>query len=103
MEQWLRDIDIELRRARETQHEGRLRTIARRIAGIALAEYDRRMAGAGGEASFMARLTACAEDTALPETVRPSSVPMEVISTHVDVQVNVYAIPAWLNPPGSAP
>ena len=42
MADWLHDIEVELRRAEQTANPGRIRTIARRIAGIAIQEIEQR-------------------------------------------------------------
>ena len=41
MAEWNEDIEIELRRARQAQNPGRVRTSARRIAGIAIREFQK--------------------------------------------------------------
>lgn len=73
MAHWLTDIDNEKLRARESTHEGRLRTSARRIAGIALAEHRRFTTGAAGEESFIVLMNACAADDTKPEPVRDAA------------------------------
>jgi hypothetical protein len=76
MAHWLLDIENERRRAdeaRKMHHDARLRTSARRIAGIALAEHHRLRTGAGGEDSFIVLLNACATDQTVPEPVRAAA------------------------------
>jgi hypothetical protein len=76
MDQWLHDIELELRRAEEARtmgHDGRLRTSARRVAGIALSEYTKATSGARKDDGFLALLAACALDRSVPEVVRAAA------------------------------
>jgi hypothetical protein len=76
MDQWLLDIEQEKRRAAqasEAHNEGRLRTSARRIAGIALVEYRRLAAGAPGTENFLVLLQDCANDPTKPDAVRDAA------------------------------
>jgi len=73
MPHWLVDIENERLRARESSHPARVRTSARRIAGIALSEYRRITAGASTEESFITLLAVCAADTAMPDAVRDAA------------------------------
>ena len=70
MDDWQTEIANETRRALQSSHAGRLRTSARRIAGIALSEYRRTAEGVRKEESFLALLTDCANDPSLPEPIR---------------------------------
>jgi hypothetical protein len=50
MSGWMDEIAVERRRAEESKHPGRIRTAARRIAGIALRQLpDARLNSSGGE------------------------------------------------------
>jgi hypothetical protein len=76
MAHWLLDIESERRCAEEARrigHDGRLRTSARRIAGLALAEHRRMTAGVVTEESFIDLLNACAADETMPEPVRAAA------------------------------
>lgn len=80
MDHWLVEIGIERRRADEAhgaRQEGRLRTCARRIAGIALAEYRRQTSDAQTGDSFITLLHACALNDAAPEPVRAAAQRLE--------------------------
>ncbi len=76
MAQWQIEIENEMARAadaRKNPHEGRLRTSARRIAGIALAEYRRVVRGVQNQDSFIVLLDECALDPAKPDNVRDAA------------------------------
>jgi hypothetical protein len=53
MTDWQREIEIELRRAEGSTNPGRLRTAARRIAGIALQQLQQSLGQAPGEGGYM--------------------------------------------------
>ncbi len=76
MANWQSEIENEMFRAadaRKYSHEGRLRTSARRIAGIALSEYRRAVAGIQNQDSFIVLLDECALDPAKPDNVRDAA------------------------------
>ncbi len=73
MSHWLIEIENERLRARASSHPARVRTSARRIAGIALTEYRRITAGAAREESFITLLADCAADSTLPVVVRDAA------------------------------
>jgi len=65
---WLLHIETELKRIQPQQHPGRVRTIARRIAGIALREFYH-----SSTEDFIQLLHQAQEDTTLPETARSAA------------------------------
>jgi hypothetical protein len=65
---WLLQIETELSRLQPNQHPGRMRTIARRIAGIALKEWYQ----SSGE-DFLSLIHQASNDAHLPNDVRASS------------------------------
>jgi len=64
---WLNDIQTELNRIQPNENPGRARTIARRIAGIALKEYYK----SSGD-DFLRLLRQASDDAKLPNDVRES-------------------------------
>lgn len=73
---WLQQIETELARMRQGEHPGRTRTIARRIAGIALQHFYKSPSD-----DFLRLLqTACVDDT-LPNDVRSA---VERLSARLD-------------------
>jgi hypothetical protein len=76
-ELWLNDIDTELLRADEARrigHEGRLRTCARRIAGIALRQYS--LMGRSDLApadDVLAMLRQCSVSPVMPADIRAAA------------------------------
>ncbi|MEW6061229.1 MAG: hypothetical protein AB1600_04725 [Bacteroidota bacterium] len=62
---WLTYIETELKRVLPNQHPGRTRTIARRIAGIALRELYH-----SSSEDFLHLLHQAEKDTTVPEAVR---------------------------------
>jgi hypothetical protein len=73
MTNWRDEIDQELARAREAErngNQGRARTSARRIAGIAIVELEKRFPERRYGRDFIAQLRAFASDPAIPEDVR---------------------------------
>jgi hypothetical protein len=70
---WRDEIDLELARAKEAErngNQGRTRTSARRAAGIAIVELERRFPEKQYGRDFMTQLRSLASDTASPEHVR---------------------------------
>lgn len=65
---WLHSIDVELQRIHPGDNPGRTRTVARRIAGIALQHHY-----GLAEGDFLAVLKRCMDDGALPEEVRSAA------------------------------
>lgn len=77
---WLHQIETELQRVQPNQHPGRTRTIARRIAGIALKEFYHI-----SSEDFIQLLRQAKEDVTLPETVRLAS---DRLAARLDVNFN---------------
>ena len=70
---WRDEIEQELRRAREAErngNQGRARTSARRAAGIAIVELEKRFPEKQYGGDFMMQLRSFASDPATPEHVR---------------------------------
>lgn len=65
---WLLHIETELKRIQPQQHPGRVRTIARRIAGIALRELYH-----SSTEDFIQFLHQAQQDTTLPDDVRSAA------------------------------
>ncbi len=65
---WLLQIETELKRIRQNQNPGRTRTIARRIAGIALKEFFH-----SSSEDFVQLLHQAEEHVSLPDEVRSAS------------------------------
>ena len=65
---WLLQIETEFNRFQLGEHPGRTRTIARRIAGIALKEWYK----SSGD-DYVRLLQQASDDTSLPDDVRSSS------------------------------
>ena len=65
---WLVQIETELNRLQPDENPGRTRTIARRIAGIALKELYQ---SSGND--FVRLIQQASDDAALPENIRSSS------------------------------
>lgn len=65
---WLLQIETELKRIQSSQHPGRTRTIARRIAGIALKEFFH-----SSSEDFVQLLHQAEENVSLPKEVRSAS------------------------------
>jgi hypothetical protein len=65
---WLLEIDTELGRIRPGQNAGKIRTTARRIAGIAL----RKLYGSPSD-NFLQQLQTAMNDDALPDEIREAS------------------------------
>jgi hypothetical protein len=73
---WLHQIETERQRLQPGENPGRTRTIARRIAGIALQQYFQSFAG-----DFLAVLRTAAADETLPGDIREAS---ERLMTRLD-------------------
>ncbi len=65
---WLLEIDTELGRIRPGQNAGRIRTTARRIAGIALKELY-----SSPSDNFLQQLHSAVNDEALPDGIREAA------------------------------
>lgn len=76
MNDWLRSIDAERLRLAESDNPGRVRTIARRMAGMALHHHYGIAAG-----DFLAVLKRCVLDEAVPAEVRSAA---ERLSARLD-------------------
>lgn len=73
---WLDDIELELNRGRDAEHvgnEGKARTAARRAVGIAVTEYQKRLAVKQYGSDFMRQLRGIAGDQSLPHNVREAA------------------------------
>lgn len=77
---WLLQIETERKRIQPNQNPGRTRTIARRIAGIALKEFYRSTTD-----DFVKLLTQAKEDPSLSDTVRSAS---DRLAARLDEQFN---------------
>lgn len=70
---WRDEINLELARAGEADrngNQGRVRTSARRAAGIAIREFEKRFPEMKYGRDFMMQLRSFALDAAIPENVR---------------------------------
>ncbi|MFA6457249.1 MAG: hypothetical protein WCW40_10550 [Bacteroidota bacterium] len=76
MTSWLLKIETELRRAERETHPGRIRTAARRIAGIAIQRYEER-----ADEDYLRMLQHASGNDALPYEVRTS---IERLITRLD-------------------
>ena len=77
MADWQREIEIELRRAGESQNPGRLRTAARRIAGIAIQELLRQEPGLSVDRDYMSTLRMFVKSKNLPAEVTTAAARLE--------------------------
>jgi len=78
MADWQREIEIELRRAGESQNPGRLRTAARRIAGIAIQQLPRQNAQSPAERDYITALRVFIKSEKLPIQVAAAATRLEV-------------------------
>jgi hypothetical protein len=77
MTDWLNEIDVELRRAEQSRHPGRIRTVARRIAGTAIRQLpDTRHNLLAGE-DTMTALRGFIRSPELPEEIRAAASRLE--------------------------
>lgn len=77
---WLLEIETELKRIQPDQNPGRTRTIARRIAGIALKELYR-----SSSDDFVKLLTQAKDDASVSDAVRSAS---DRLAARLDAQFN---------------
>jgi hypothetical protein len=73
---WTESVELELQRAREAQRQansGKVRTSARRAAGLALEELQRRFPERNFGGDFITRLRSLAVDPAVPQPVREAA------------------------------
>jgi len=77
MTTWKRDIEAELERARQSQHPGRTRTAARRIAGIALQEWLKRDQKSGAPQNYLSALRQFLDAGSVPAEVRQAASRLE--------------------------
>ena len=77
MADWEREIEIELLRAKESNNPGRTRTAARRIAGIAIQELQKRDPGASVPRDYISALRVFAKSENLPESVAAAAARLE--------------------------
>ncbi|MGA7161870.1 MAG: hypothetical protein WBZ48_12760 [Bacteroidota bacterium] len=77
MADWEREIEIELLRAKESSNPGRTRTAARRIAGIAIQELQKRGPGAAVQRDYISALRVFAKSEKPPEKVAAAAARLE--------------------------
>ena len=77
MTDWQREIEIELQRAEGSTNPGRLRTIARRIAGIAIQQLKKREGELPGERDYMSALRAFMKHGNIPSEVSAAAERLE--------------------------
>jgi hypothetical protein len=77
MADWEREIEVELRRAGESQNPGRLRTAARRIAGIAIQQLQKRNAQLPVESDYMSALRMFMESKSISVEVAAAAARLE--------------------------
>ena len=69
MSEWLEMVETELGRARQTQNPGRVRTVARRIAGIAIQELRRQSSESPSGKDYVLLLNWIADKNDVPAEV----------------------------------
>lgn len=77
MADWKREIEIELRRAKQSQNPGRLRTAARRIAGIAVQELLKQETELSMDRDYMSALRMFMKFKNLPVEVTTAAARLE--------------------------
>lgn len=77
---WLLQIDTELQRIRPNEHPGRIRTTARRIAGIALQQFYHQSSD-----DFITLIQTAVADPALPDNVHAA---LERLAARLDANFN---------------
>jgi hypothetical protein len=73
---WRNEIELEIARAKEgerTGNQGKARTSARRAAGVAITELEKRFPEKKYGRDFITQLRAFADDAAIPEHVRKAA------------------------------
>ena len=73
---WMEDIELEMRRAREAQQKGnsgKARTSARRAVGLAVEELQKRFPDTSYGRDFITQLRSLAADPALPQAARDAA------------------------------
>jgi len=73
MADWLDEIDREFRRAGQSNHPGRIRTAARRIAGIALRQLPELQRQDSASGDYVRNLRLFMEMSEFPEEVRAAA------------------------------
>ena len=74
---WLHEIEIEVGRTRQSEHPGRTRTIARRIAGIALRQLSDAKGNSPAGEDYMTALRTFIRSDGIPEEVRAAASRLE--------------------------
>ena len=77
MTDWQREIEIELRRAEGSTNPGRLRTVARRIAGIAIQQLQKREREPAGGSDYMSSLRFFLTSVNIPSEVAAAAQRLE--------------------------
>ncbi|MGA9407446.1 MAG: hypothetical protein WBW71_09975 [Bacteroidota bacterium] len=77
MADWQREIEIELLRARQSNNPGRIRTGARRIAGIAIQELLKRNPGVSVQRDYIGALRAFMKFENLPDKAADAAARLE--------------------------
>jgi hypothetical protein len=77
MADWEREIEVELSRAKQSQNPGRLRTAARRIAGIAIQQLQKRNAPLSVERDYITALRVFIKSENLPVEVSTAAARLE--------------------------
>ncbi len=77
MSDWLREIEIELQRGEQSSHPGRIRTAARRIAGIAIRRYENRDQASSIAGDYPALLRSLMKSEIVPQEVRDAAARLE--------------------------
>ena len=77
MADWQREIEIELRRTRQSHNPGRTRTIARRIAGIAIQELQKRTPRLSAGGDYIQALRMFMKSETLPDEVASAAARLE--------------------------
>ncbi|HTY10462.1 MAG TPA: hypothetical protein VMF88_05270 [Bacteroidota bacterium] len=77
MGDWNDEIEIELRRARQSKNPGRLRTSARRAAGIAIREFQKLNAPHSAEQDYLSALRTFMKLERIPPDVASAAARLE--------------------------
>lgn len=77
MSDWLHEIEIELQRGEQSSHPGRIRTVARRIAGIAIRRYQNFDMESSNVGDYPALLRTMMNSKLVPHDVRDAAARLE--------------------------
>ncbi len=77
MADWEREIEIELQRAEQARNPGRLRTAARRIAGVAIQQLQKQNVQLPAERDYITALRVFMKSKDLPVEVTAAAVRLE--------------------------